>query len=304
MDIRALQLIGLTAIGQSLSQAAETLGISQPTATKLIRSLEEDVGGDLYYRGKRPIQLTPLGRSIAEQAAPLVDGIKQLIPMPPQAELNQPIVIAATSEIFAHVLADVLGRFHNAYPDVRVSIREGFPEVSYELVARGQAHLMLGGKPPQRLRLRYEPLGVVRRVVLTPPSHPLTQVKRLSFSELAKWPIILTGRDRSSPASISLLSGFKRQGLSAQIAFEVVNVDSMKRFVAMGFGIGAGPAYVVESSDFEKLSAIPANSLFPIREMGLAILPNKPLPPQAASLLEMIIREVPAWLEQVQAFAA
>ena len=78
----------------------------------------------------------------------------------------------------------------------------------------------------------------------------------------------------------------------------------MKRLVAMGFGIGAGPAYVVESVDLQRLDAIPAPSLFPIREMGVVTLPDNPLPPQAASLLDMITTEVPAWLEQMQSFAA
>ena len=185
MDIRELQLLRLAAQGQSLSQAAETLGIAQPTATLLVRGLEKNMGRALFYQGKQPIQLTPLGRSVAEQAMPLIDGIEQLIPQAPQAEMQQPIVVAASYDIVAHVLAVVLGRFHKAYPDVRVIVRKGLVLASYELVARGLAHFMIGGKPPKRLRLDYNLLGVVRRIVLTPRSHPLTLVKRLTFAELA-----------------------------------------------------------------------------------------------------------------------
>lgn len=304
MDIRDLQLLRLTSLGQSLSLAAETLGISQPTATKLIRNLEIKIGGDLFFRGKRPIQLTPLGRSMAERASPVVEEIERLIPQAPQDESAQPIVIAATTEIFAHVLADVLGRFHIKCPDVRFAIREGVQNASFESVVSGQAHFMVGGKPPARLGLGYTPLGIVRRVVLTPASHPLTQVRRLTFGELAKWPIIVSGIDGYDPSPQALLSGFKRQGLQGRIAFEVGNMDSMKRFVAMGFGIGAGPAYIVEPGDLEQLAVILASSLLPNREMGIVTLLGKPLPPQATLLLEMITAEIPAWLEQIQSFNA
>ncbi len=304
MDIRDLQLLRLTSLGQSLSLAAENLGISQPTATKLIRNLEIKIGGDLFFRGKRPIQLTPLGRSMAERASPVVEEIERLIPQAPQDESAQPIVIAATTEIFAHVLADVLGRFHIKCPDVRFAIREGVQNASFESVVSGQAHFMVGGKPPARLGLGYTPLGIVRRVVLTPASHPLTQVRRLTFGELAKWPIIVSGIDGYDPSPQALLSGFKRQGLQGRIAFEVGNMDSMKRFVAMGFGIGAGPAYIVEPGDLEQLAVILASSLLPNREMGIVTLLGKPLPPQATLLLEMITAEIPAWLEQIQSFNA
>ncbi len=304
MDIRDLQLLRLTALGQSLSQAAETLGISQPTATKLIQNLENEMGGDLFFRRKRPIQLTPLGLSMAERASSLVDELELLIPQAPQGELNLPIVIAATTEVFAHVLADVLGRFHVKWPDVRFAIREGVQNASFESVVSGQAHFMVGGKPPARLRLDYMPLGVVRRVVLAPISHPLLQVRRLTFGELAKWPIIVSGMYEYDPSPQALLAGFKRQGLQGQIAFEVGNMDSMKRYVAMGFGIGAGPAYIVETGDLEQLSVISASSLLPNREMGIVTLPAKPLPAQTTKLLEMITSEVPAWLEQIQLFDA
>jgi DNA-binding transcriptional LysR family regulator len=304
LDIRDLQLIRLTALGQSLSQAAETLGISQPTATKLIQNLETELGGNLFFRGKRPIQLTPLGRSMAERASPLVEEIERLIPQAPQDESAQPIVIAATTEIFAHVLTDVLGRFHVKWPDVRFAIREGVQNASFESVVSGQVHFMIGEKPAARLRLDYAPLGVVRRVVLAPISHPLLQVRRLTFGELAKWPIIVSGIDEYDPSPQALLAGFKRQGLQGTIAFEVGNMDSMKRYVAMGFGVGAGPAYIVEPRDLEQLAVISASSLLPNREMGIVTLPGKPLPAQTTNLLEMITSEVPTWLEQIQSFDA
>ena len=299
MDLRGLRLLCELAQAGSLARAAEALNLSQPTATKLIHRLESEVGSDLIYRGKRPIQLTPLGASIAGRASPLVKGIDSLIPEAPQDELDQPVVVTSTQTMLAYVLINVLGHFHKAHPEIRVAFREAIREASYEAVSRGQAHLMVGPKPPKGLGLDYEPLGTIRRVVLTPLDHPLAQKKSLTFHDLAQWPLILTGRDGLSTTSRALTSGFHRRGLTSQIAFEVGTVDAMKRCVAMGLGISVGPAFAIEPEDLNRLAVISAPFLTPNVETGIVTLPGKPLPPQAHWMREVITRDVPALLEKV-----
>ena len=70
----------------------------------------------------------------------------------------------------------------------------------------------------------------------------------------------------------------------------------MKRFVAMGLGISAAPAFAIGPEDSTRLAVMPAPVLAPFLDVGVITLPGKSLPPQARWLQEMIIEDVPPLL--------
>jgi len=154
----------------------------------------------------------------------------------------------------------------------------------------------VGPKPPDKLNLNYHHLGVVRRVLITELNHPLTHQSHVTFRDFANWPIIQSGSGGPSPTIEAILSGVKAEGLECQIAFEVDSIDSMKRFVAMGLGISAAPAFAIGPEDSTRLAVSPAPVLAPFLEVGVITLPGITLPPQARWLQEMIMEDVPPLL--------
>ena len=81
-----------------ISKAALELGLGQPTVTTHIRKLEEEMGSALFDRSKRPIRLTPSGAALVELAAPLVEGIDDLVQSTTLAEQESLITVATTNE--------------------------------------------------------------------------------------------------------------------------------------------------------------------------------------------------------------
>ena len=57
----------------SISKAAQELNISQPTVSVILKKIESEVEGDIYYHNERPIKLTPLGRMLSHQFEKFVE---------------------------------------------------------------------------------------------------------------------------------------------------------------------------------------------------------------------------------------
>ena len=86
MELRELRSFCTAARVLSISRAADILEIGQPTVTTHIKKLESELGTILFDRVKRPIQLTLSGKTLADLATPLVEGIDALADTTAEAE--------------------------------------------------------------------------------------------------------------------------------------------------------------------------------------------------------------------------
>ncbi|SVB64673.1 uncharacterized protein METZ01_LOCUS217527, partial [marine metagenome] len=78
MEFRELRTFCIVSKLGSVSAAARFLNLGQPAATKHLKKLEGELGVELLFRGRRPIQLTSTGAALLEVVNPLVEGISAL----------------------------------------------------------------------------------------------------------------------------------------------------------------------------------------------------------------------------------
>jgi LysR family cys regulon transcriptional activator len=180
--------------GLNLSEAAESLHTSQPGISKQIRQLEDELGVDILVRhGKRVVAVTEPGRvilGIAERILQDAENLKQ-VAREFGTEGSGSFTIATTHTQARYALPNVIARFSQRYPKVRLSLRQGSPNQIAEFVRSGEADIAIATEATEFYDgLVLLPCSQWNRCVITPLKHPLLKEKQLTLELIARHPIV------------------------------------------------------------------------------------------------------------------
>jgi LysR family cys regulon transcriptional activator len=273
----------------NLSNAAEALFTSQPGISKQIRSLEDELGVDIFVRhGKRLVAVTAPGKAILEIAQRMLKDGENLRQVGEEftEEDNGHLTIATTHTQARYALPHVIQRFTKRYPGVRLSLRQGSPTQISELVTSGEADIAIA---TEAIEL-YEDLIMLpcyewNRCVLVPPGHPLLKAKKLTLQAMAAFPIItydfaFTGRSKMNQA-------FADQGLTPNVVLTAIDADVIKTYVELGLGIGIVAMMAYDPKRDTHLRAMDASHLFEPSTTRIGIRKNSYLRGYTYEFIEM-----------------
>ncbi|MCS9980992.1 LysR family transcriptional regulator, partial [Pseudomonas aeruginosa] len=111
----------------SLSQAAESLGLTQSAITRRVQSLEESLGVALLDRNTKPLKPTASGLRVYEQCRRVlreVDGLRELVAG--DATPSGVLRLGVPQSIGEVVLLDALRRLADEYPELRAQVGTGW----------------------------------------------------------------------------------------------------------------------------------------------------------------------------------
>ena len=289
MDMNQIMTFQAVVKQGSLSKAAVELNISQPSVTRHIQGLEKELGVSLIVHGKRPVQLTIKGATIAQFAPSLIADLEQLKTLANGNEMSGDVTVATTEALVSRQLLRVVGTFRDKYPQNKVFVRSGTMSESLDLVASGRADMAVipsYGVPPE---FYVTPLFPVHRILITPLGHPLLETTLTSLSQLARYPLIFR-RVGSHPFTIrtTLEAAFRGAGVSYEIIGEFDRLDLIKQAVAEGIGISVINEMSLEPFEYERFGVLPLNEL--LSPIGACIVTlNKQLAkPIAKYFLELL----------------
>lgn len=226
----------------SLTAAAASLGLAQPTVWEQVHALEHLFGSKLIEREAHGCRLTETGRLLLEFAAPLVAGIDSL-PRAVQEAQDQTetwLTIASTPRIFVEDLPAVVVEFGSRHPRVHLRLCEMRHEEVAVAVESGEADLGLACGPqrcPDNPTLMIEPAYELDVILVTPPDHPLARKARVVPDDLLDYPLVNAPEsvpDGAVTAALDKLGVF----LAQPRRLEMFYTASIRRYVGLGFGIG------------------------------------------------------------------
>lgn len=196
MELQQLRYFLVVANHLNLSQAAETLSISQPALSKMMARLQHQLSVQLYVRKGRGIALTDAGialRSRAESIIYRMDEAEQLM-TDMRAGLSGHVRIGAGPSFLTQILPEAIAELAEKQPNVRYTIREGTTDELYEWIkTREIDYALLGWVKSDHTRasldsaLAYNRLLVDDLVIVTRKDHPLQLRPPQSFKELAQY---------------------------------------------------------------------------------------------------------------------
>jgi LysR family cyn operon transcriptional activator len=169
----------------NISRAARRLNLSQPALTRKLRSLEENLGAQLFVRQSRGLMLTPVGRELKRNISPAFDSLVATIAeiKDSQNALNGAVVFGCFSELGTHLLAPQLLKFIEIHPGVTFDIRYLSENEIVAGVAQGHLNLGISSRIPEHEGIRsYKLLSETIHIVTSPRNPDLEKNPNARFA--------------------------------------------------------------------------------------------------------------------------
>lgn len=250
--------------GFSVSQAARTLGTSQPAVSQQVRALEKSVGVDLLIRrGNRITGLTTAGEAVLSTARRTLreaDNFGRIAEDFKQRGSGR-LIVATTHLSARYMLGPVIREFLRSNPGVQFGLRQGTPSQIAAWVAAGEADMGIG-TPPFEMQddLVYLRCTELPRIVIVPAGHKLLREPRLSLKILARHPFIVM--DPTFTGGMIVANAFGAAALQPRVVLTAIDVDVIKWYVELGVGIAVLPSIAFDAQRDIGLRAIEAGHLF------------------------------------------
>ena len=291
MELRELISFYHVARVRSVSKAARTLELGQPTVTTHLRKLEDEFGITLFDRIKRPIQLTSEGITLLELVTPVVTSVDALKTQMDYAERRGSFVVGAYPDLVTHHLPKGIQKFRDAYPDVRIRLLARSYNPLIQLVRSGEIDLAFCSTPPtDDSSLEFKELFTYNTVLLTPPGHELLHGLPIKLEDIASWPLILPAPESLTRQRVE--QAFKSRGLTADVVLALDDTESMKRYVEIGMGIGVGSDFTLHSEDHHRFGVVRLDHLFPSSVIGVCTLKGKFAGQAVRNFVEMMSEQI------------
>lgn len=197
MEVRVLRYFLTVVREESITHAAEVLHITQPTLSRQLAQLEDEVGVKLFIRGTRKISLTNEGillRRRAEEIITLVDKT--------EAELSEreemvdgKIVIGCGELASVQLLPNLFESFSKKHPLVGYDLYTANADLVKEQMDKGLVDIGLLLEPINVEKYDFIRLSTRERwVVLMRPDDPLAQKESITSQDLENLPVIFPRR--------------------------------------------------------------------------------------------------------------
>jgi DNA-binding transcriptional LysR family regulator len=239
MEFLQLKYFQTVAQLEHMTKAARQLRIAQPSLSKTIARLEEDLGVPLFDRQGRQIRLNAYGKVFLERVErafmELNEGKREIRDL---AGLNQGMVTLSVS--IPSILPGLLGSFLAQYPDVH--FRQFFESASSmkHQLENGDIDFSISSEPIEGPDIEWKPLITEEILLVVPPGHPLAERDSIRLCEVKHESFVSMNAGNEFR---TLTDRFCRQaGFTPNICFAVDEPDVIGRLVRQGLGIAFVPA--------------------------------------------------------------
>jgi DNA-binding transcriptional LysR family regulator len=270
-----------------MSKAADSLCVSQPSVSQLIKSLEADLGQNLFERRGPRIQLTEAGRCFFELAIPLIESVDNL----PAAFLERiadtvqgSLDIAAGESTILYLLLDLVKAFSERYPQIDLHLHNVTGRDGLAMLRAGEVDFAVGSMIDVPRDILYLPIYTYDPMLITARGHPLAVRDEVTLEQVSRCGLILPPRHLSTWRIVDLV--FRQHGLDYHVVLEAGGWEIIKRCVEKNLGVSIVTSICLTGS--ERLASIPLTSYFPRRSYGLVMRKNKELSPQARRFVELM----------------
>ena len=249
MDLRSLHYFVVVAEELNITRAAERLNMSQPPLSSQIKGLEEELGVQLFIRGKRHLTITEAGLLLYRRA-------RQILELSAQARQELQSIEGLSGELnislvegrAPYLLSRWIAGFRSEFPRVAVHLWNGSGDEVSERVLRGLADLALVATPYNAEQLEGFPVGREPWIAMMSREHPLAaeEGQFLPLQKLVGQPLFIPNRRSRAEA---IRAWFAEIGEEPSIAGDLSNYIDAVALSEQNAGICIYPMTTYNVSD-------------------------------------------------------
>ncbi len=258
----------------SLTKAAEELYISQPAVSQAIKQLETQLGGQLFNRTHKGMELSETGGKqifeTVERALKLFDEAENKY-----AELKDSatgvIRICASDTVSTHFLLPIIKEYHKAYPDVNLILENGTSAETIELLKNKKGDIGFVNLPidDSDINLMNTVMQLHDTFVASDAFSELTSGV-VDLKRLQDYPLLML--ELSTATRQAIVSFAHSQGIHLHPEIELASLELMTNLAKSGIGIACIPReFVSHELEEGSLKEIKTTPELPSRAIGLAL---------------------------------
>ncbi|MGI6108693.1 MAG: LysR family transcriptional regulator [Eubacteriaceae bacterium] len=198
MELRLLRYFTAVVQEGNITRAADKLCITQPTLSRQLAQLEEELGASLLDRSHKSIELTNDGALLYQQALDILElADKTEREFRNSSEhIDGTITIGATESAGSMVLPELIGNFSRLYPRAAYDLYSGYTDDIKEKIDKGIVDIGILTEPVEITKYDYVKLpqedfwGIMVR-----SDDPLAERKAVSFSDIIDRPLMMPRRE-------------------------------------------------------------------------------------------------------------
>lgn len=272
MEFRQLLYFLEVAKQRNMTKAAETLHISQPALSKMIKSLEEELGMTLIIRTNKSSEVTDSGYVVMEYAQKMVGLMNEMsttlsdMTNLQRGNIHLGIPPIAGSLFFPKALA----KFHTAYPNIKINIREYTAPRLTKKVLDGEIELGIAVLPIEEDFFDVHPILNEDLKLLVHANHPIADNDIVQLKDLKDEEFILFSEEFA--LHDVMWRQCINQGFEPNILFNSSQWDFMVEMVAANLGITFLPESIFQRVDNKNIKVI---DFLPKTLWNLAVITKK-----------------------------
>ncbi len=290
LDVTSLRYFVEVARRGGFTRASESLHVTQPAISKMVKGLEEELGTPLLLRESRRVQLTDAGRLVLERAQAVLDSLRgieeEVVELAAlrrgRLRIGMPPIVGVA--FFAPLLAE----YHQAHPGISLELREEGSHHIEALVASRE--LDVGGVvlPTNEAAFGTMPFVHDRLRAVLHPTHRLARRRSVALRELQETPFVLYRPEFALHGHI--LDACRRSGFAPTVVSESSHWDFLVALVAANIGLALLPNTICRQLDPRQVR--PVRLTDPVIPWDVALIwrRDRHLPPATRAWLELARR--------------
>ncbi|MCU9612878.1 LysR family transcriptional regulator [Caldibacillus lycopersici] len=272
MELRQLIYFLEAAKYKNFTKASESLHISQPALSKMIKSLEEELGITLINRSNKTSEVTDGGLIVLEYAERILSLVEEMqTTLEDLTSLKRGSISIGIPPIIGSLyFPKVMAEFHKEYPNISINITEYGGAKVVKSVEKGEFEVGVAVLPVDEEVFHVYPIVEDEMKLLININHPLAKRDRIHLKELKNEEFIFYHEDFA--LHDIMWKKFIQEGFEPKILFKSSQWDLMSEMVGANLGITILPESICERVENKHVKII---SLEPVTPWNLGVITKK-----------------------------